>query len=78
VEAYLRAEQRLGRVDKQVNPKLIYALLFGACLHRVFLSHFPGQSFGPSDDVSVKDVVGAAFAGMRPAPSGGDSSDDRL
>ena len=67
VEAYLRAEQRLGRVDKHVNPKVIYALLFGACLHRVFLSHFLGQSFGPSEEMFVKEVVGAAFAGMRPA-----------
>lgn len=67
MEAYLRAEQRLGRVDKRVNPKLVYALLFGACLQRVFLSHFLGQSFGPSDDVFVKEAVAAAYAGMRPS-----------
>lgn len=65
VEAYLRAKQRLGPVDKHVNPKVVYALLSGACLHRVFLSHFLGQSFGPSDEMFVKDVVGAAYAGMR-------------
>ena len=56
-------------MDKHVNPRVVYALLFGACLHRVFLSHFLGQSFGPSDEMFVKDVVGAAFAGMRPAPN---------
>ena len=66
VDAYVRAEQRLGRVDKRVNPKVVYALLFGACLHRVFLSHFLGQSFGPSDDVFVKDVVAATVTGMQP------------
>ena len=76
VEAYLRAEQRLGRVDRHVNPKVVYGLLFGACLHRVFVSHFLGQSFGPSDEVFVKDVVSAAFAGIRPAPSDGDSGDE--
>ena len=48
-------------MDKHVNPKVVYTLLFGACLHRVFLAHFLGQSFGPSTEVFVKDVVGAAF-----------------
>ena len=75
VEAYLQAEQRLGRVDKRANPKLIYTLLFGACLHRVFLAHFLGQSFGPSDEVFVKAIVATTFAGMRPVRSDDDSSD---
>ncbi len=72
----LRAEQRLGWVDKHVNPKVVYALLFGACLHRVFLSHFLGQSFGPSDEMFIKEAVGAAFAGMRPASGDGNSSNE--
>lgn len=75
VEAYLRAEQRLGRVDKRVNPNVIYTLLFGACLHRVFLSHFLGQSFGPPNDVFVKEIVAAAFNGARPSGNAGGSAD---
>ena len=64
VESYIRAEQRLGRVDKRVNPKIVYVLLFGACLHRVFISHFLGHSVGPSDDVFVKQVVVATMNGL--------------
>ncbi len=64
VENYIRAEQRLGRVAKRVNPKIVYALLFGACLHRVFISHFLGHAIGPSDDVFVKQVVLAAMNGL--------------
>ena len=65
VENYIRAEQRLGRVDKRVNPKIVYVLLFGACLHRVFISHFLGHPIGPSDEVFVKQVVAATMNGLR-------------
>lgn len=64
VENYIRAEQRLGRVGKRVNPKIVYVLLFGACLHRVFISHFLGQPIGPSDEVFVKQVVTATMNGL--------------
>jgi AcrR family transcriptional regulator len=64
VENYIRAEQRLGRVGKRVNPKIVYVLLFGACLHRVFISHFLGHPIGPSDDVFVKQVVAATMNGL--------------
>lgn len=67
VENYLRAEQRLGRIDKQVNPKAVYALLYGACLHRVFISHFLGQPIGPSDEVFIKQTVATMVNGLRPA-----------
>jgi len=64
VENYIRAEQRLGRVNKRVNPKIVYVLLFGACLHRVFISHFLGHPIGPSDEVFVKQVVAATMRGL--------------
>jgi AcrR family transcriptional regulator len=64
VANYIRAEQRLGRVDKRVNPKIVYVLLFGACLHRVFISHFLGHPIGPSDEVFVKQVVAATMHGL--------------
>ena len=67
VENYLRAEQRLGRIDKQVNPKAVYALLYGACLHRVFIRHFLGQPIGPSDEVFIKQTVATMVNGLRPA-----------
>jgi len=64
VEKYIRAEQRLGRVDKRVNPKIVYVLLFGGCLHRVFISHFLGHRIGPSDEVFVKQLVAATMNGL--------------
>jgi AcrR family transcriptional regulator len=64
VESYIRGEQRLGRVDKRVNPQIVYVLLFGACLHRVFISHFLGHPIGPSDEVFVKQVVATTINGL--------------
>ena len=66
VEKYIQAEQRLGRIDKRANPKTVYVLLFGACLHRVFLSHFLGHPLGPSEDLFVKQVVAATVNGLEP------------
>src|SRR5262245_37332861 len=65
VENYIRAEQRLGRIDKRVNPKAVYALLYGACLHRVFISHFLGEPIGPSDEVFIKQIVATMVNGLR-------------
>ena len=64
VENYIRAEQRLGRIGKRANPKMVYVLLFGACLHRVFISHFLGRPIGPSAEVFVKQVVAATMNGL--------------
>lgn len=66
VESYIRAEQRLGRIDKRVNPKAVYALLYGACLHRVFISHFLGKPIGPSEEVFIKQTVAMMVHGLRP------------
>lgn len=64
LESYIRAEQRLGRIDRRVDPKAVYSLLFGACLHRVFISHFLGRLVGPSDEVFIKHVVATAVNGL--------------
>jgi len=66
VEKYIRAEQRLGRIEKRVNPKTVYALLYGACLHRIFISHFLGEPIGSSDEVFVKQTVATMISGLRP------------
>lgn len=66
VESYVRAEQRLGRIEKRVNPKAVYVLLYGACLHRVFISHFLGQPIRPSDEVFIKQTVATMVRGLRP------------
>lgn len=66
VESYIRAEQRLGRIHRRVNPKAVYSLLFGACLHRVFISHFLGHLVGPTDEIFIKHVVAATVNGLEP------------
>lgn len=67
LENYIRAEQRLGRIDKRINAKAVYALFYGACLHRVFISHFLGQPIGPSDEVFIKQTVATMVNGLRPS-----------
>jgi len=64
LETYIREEQRLGRIGQRVNPKAVYALVFGACLHRVFISHFLGHQIGPSDDVFIKQMVATIVNGL--------------
>ena len=65
VENYIRAEQRLGRIERRINPKAVYALLYGACLHRIFISHFLGQQIGPSDEVFIKQTVATMVNGLQ-------------
>lgn len=43
VAAYLRAEQRAGRVGSAARPAVVAELLVGACLHRAFLLSFQQQ-----------------------------------
>ncbi|HEV2397398.1 MAG TPA: TetR/AcrR family transcriptional regulator [Candidatus Sulfotelmatobacter sp.] len=70
VENYIRAEQRLGRIERRANPKAVYAVLYGACLHRIFISHFLGQAIGPSDEVFIKQTVATLVNGLRAAEGG--------
>jgi AcrR family transcriptional regulator len=41
--AYLRAEQRLGRISQQADVAVGAALLIGACFQRVFLMTYHGK-----------------------------------
>jgi AcrR family transcriptional regulator len=50
VAAYLRAEQRLGRLPSATDPDAAAALLIGACFQHAFLEHFRGQSPDPDLD----------------------------
>ncbi len=46
--AYLKAEQRAGRLADDVRPAVIAELLVGACLHRAFLACFAGDTVTPA------------------------------
>ncbi len=41
--AYLRAEQRHGRVSQDADPDAVASLLLGACLQRAFFRVFAGE-----------------------------------
>lgn len=63
--AYLRAEQRLGRLAPHTNPEAGAALLLGACYQRAFLITFMGRDvLGQSDDRFATEVVRTLLHGL--------------
>ncbi|MGW6389390.1 TetR/AcrR family transcriptional regulator [Streptomyces sp. NPDC055103] len=48
--AYLRTEQRLGRVAADADPRAAAALLLGACVQRAFAYEMAEDGPGPLDD----------------------------
>jgi AcrR family transcriptional regulator len=69
VSAYIRAEQKLGRIDRRASPESLYSMLLGACFHRVFISSFMGESASPANEVFVRKLVDNLLRGMRPESS---------
>lgn len=70
---YLAAEQRLGRIDRDADPRAAAALLLGACFHEAFLNHFAGHPRDPSDAesfaVAIVETVLRAVASHTPRDS---------
>jgi AcrR family transcriptional regulator len=65
--AYLRGEQRLGRVSAEIRPEAGAALLLGACHQRAFLRAFLGEdAIEASDEQFVDDLVSALLGGLAP------------
>jgi AcrR family transcriptional regulator len=65
--AYLRGEQRLGRISPELSPEAGAALLLGACHQRAFLRAFLGEDvIEPSDEQFVDDLVTALLGGLDP------------
>lgn len=67
VAAYLRAEQKLGRVAAEVDADAAAALLLGACYQRAFLTRLMGE--GPQALPAGRfaaAVVAAAVRGLTP------------
>jgi AcrR family transcriptional regulator len=70
VAAYLRAEQKLGRLSKQARPEAAAQLLLGACFQRAYISSFMGPGLTPEPqplEQFAKDVVRTLLRGMEPA-----------
>jgi AcrR family transcriptional regulator len=67
--AYLRAEQRLGRVARGARVEAAAGLLLGACLQRALLRQFLGDPVDPEADARfVRDSVRTVLAGIGAPP----------
>jgi len=65
--AYVRAEQRLGRVNGRVDPDAVAALLIGSCLGRALMRRFLGEQEPPAaDERFIKSVVRSLMEGLAP------------
>lgn len=67
--SWLRAEQRLGRVRDDIDPDAAAAMLFGACLQRVFLRLFDAREPNPAEEARFADALSVAlWRGLTPEP----------
>jgi AcrR family transcriptional regulator len=65
--AYLRAEQRLGRVGTGAMPGAAAELLLAASFNKAVHDHFYGASGGTQARGQLRDSVRALLAGLAPA-----------
>ncbi len=65
--AYLRAEQRLGRVAAQANPAIAAEALFGTCASYALRQCFFGEPPNPEADRQfVQELVRSLMEGLSP------------
>lgn len=66
---YLRAEQRLGRVDRRVRPETAAALLLGGCYHTALIEHLTGDQPDATGRLQ-RDMVRTVLRGLAPREAG--------
>ncbi len=65
VAAYVRAEQKLGRINPKAKPLGAAALLLGACYQHAFLRHLLDEDMVPiSDDKFPSEIVRSLLEGL--------------
>ncbi len=65
--AYLRAEQRLGRLPEALNPTAVADLLLGACFQRAYWLQFLGEDPPPeAEERFVQDILHTLLPGSPP------------
>ena len=68
--AYIRAEQRLGRLNQRPDAEAAASLLLGACAARALIRRFIGAPDAPDeDDRFVHQIVRTLLIGLAPQPS---------
>ena len=67
VASYIQEEQQLGRINEDVVPLSVAALLLGSCFQYVFIQQFLGEDPLPvSTQQFVKDLVHTLLVGIVP------------
>ncbi len=65
---YIEQEQRLGRVDEQINPRSVAVLLLGASFQYVFFQLFMGESPNTETEREFsKNLVQTLIRGISPS-----------
>jgi AcrR family transcriptional regulator len=54
---YIRAEQKIGRIDPRAMPEAMASMLFGGCFYRVFISQYMGEPMHPAPHAFVRKLV---------------------
>jgi AcrR family transcriptional regulator len=66
VEAYLKAEQKLGRIHAKADPRATALLLFGASQYWTMACRTVGNDLGYTRDRLTGDVIDGLIAGLQP------------
>ena len=65
--AYVRAEQRLGRIGRRVDPEAAAWLVLGPCIGRTLMRRFMGESADPeADDRFCKTLLHTLMLSLAP------------
>jgi hypothetical protein len=76
IAAYVAGEQRLGRIDSDVKPMSVAALLLGPCFQRAFIRQAMGKDLlAIKDQDFVSDLVATLMDGL--SVSGGGDGDGK-
>jgi AcrR family transcriptional regulator len=67
VTAYVRGEQRLGRISDRPAPEQVARLLLGGCFSEAFMEHMLGEDVTmTTDEHLARELVRALFEGLNP------------
>ena len=70
IATYIEAEQGLGRIGNDIDPRSAAALLLGPCFHRVFIRQIVGRHLSEStDQIFVASLVETLTLGLVRADS---------
>jgi AcrR family transcriptional regulator len=70
LQNYIRAEQKIDRIDPLAAPEMITSMLLGGCFYRVFISQYMGTPMHPTGHAFVRKLVDQVLRGARPSGPG--------